>query len=97
MVFDYVGHVSCAAVAYLKVVSFKDLVQFDDFWKCLSIKRRKDFATFVCTLWLKGGLNVSLSGSILLFRSGLPVFLILDCFIVTRIKGIIVGYNCDDL
>jgi len=28
VVFDYVGHVSCAAVAYFKVVSFEDLVQF---------------------------------------------------------------------
>ena len=28
MAFDYVGHVSCAAVAYFKVVSFEDLVQF---------------------------------------------------------------------
>ena len=35
----------------------KILRRLCDFGKCLSFKRRNDFATSVCTFWLMGGLN----------------------------------------
>jgi len=43
----YVRHTSCAAVADLEIISVEYLVESWDFGKCLSIKCKNDFPTFV--------------------------------------------------
>ena len=42
-----------------------------DFGKCLSFKRRNDFATSVCTFWLIGGLNQIIFLDVLIVPAGL--------------------------
>ena len=68
VVFDYVGRVNCAAVAYFKVVFSEDLEQFVWFWEMV-INRVKEGLYNICLHILGGRFNQIIFCDLILFFS----------------------------